>query len=119
MYGEKMAYNGTGPGEWPEAMGTCEGYSCEVLPGARFAESARGYLFYPKQKLQNIALKTQVYLFFGMSRRWGHCFAGGRGDCPSINSTLGLDFVSSLSISAEEEPSGAAGRETVKKHPSY
>lgn len=31
----------------------------------------------------------------------------------------GVDFESSLSISAEEGPSGAAGREIVKKHPSY
>ena len=31
----------------------------------------------------------------------------------------GVDFVSSLSISAEEGPSGAAGREIVKKQPSY
>lgn len=31
----------------------------------------------------------------------------------------GVDSVSSLSITAEEGASGAAGRETVKKHPSY
>lgn len=83
-----MAYNGTGPGEWPEAMGTCEGYSPEVLPGARFAESLQGAIYFTQTKTSKHCTKDTGLPLFGMSRRWGHCFAWGRGDCPSINSTL-------------------------------
>lgn len=54
MYGEKMASIGTGPEEWPEAIGTCEGSSREMLPGARLAENLQGAIYF----IQNKNFKT-------------------------------------------------------------
>lgn len=64
MYGEKMASIGTGPEERPEAIGRVKGPLVRCCLEPDLQENSRGYLFYPKQKLQNIALKTQVYLFW-------------------------------------------------------
>ena len=90
---------------------------CCLEPDLRRA--CKGLFILSKTKTSKHCTKDTGLSLFWNEQKMGTLFCRGQRRLFLHKLHTGVDFESSLSISAEEGPSGAAGREIVKKHPSY
>ena len=81
--------------------------------------ACKGLFILSKTKTSEHCTKDTGLSLFLNEQKMGTLFCRGQRRLFLHKLHTGVDFVSSLSIAAEEGPSGAAGREIVKKQPSY